>query len=50
MKKLMSLMLALLLAAALTVPAFAQGNFTPSSGQGGKDPVSPAADWTRSVP
>ena len=44
MKKLMSLMLALLLAAALTVPAFAQGNFTPSSGQDGKDPVVPGKD------
>lgn len=40
MKKIMSLLLALLLAAALTVSAFAQG-FTNSAGQEGEDPVNP---------
>ena len=41
MKKLMSLMLALMLAAALTIPAF---GFTPSSCQGGGDVVVPGKD------
>ena len=40
MKKIMSLLLALLLATALTVSAFAQG-FTNSAGQEGEDPVIP---------
>lgn len=41
MKKLMSLMLALMLAAALTIPAF---GFVPSSGQGGGEVVVPGKD------
>ena len=40
MKKLTSLLLALMLSAALTIPAFADG-FTPSSSQEGTDPVVP---------
>lgn len=45
MKKIMSLLLALLLAAALTVSAFAQG-FTNSAGQEGEDPVIPTPGGT----
>ncbi len=41
MKKLMSLMLALMLAAALTIPAF---GFTASRGQDGDDVVVPGKD------